>query len=168
MKRLLIVISTGEASSPGWEPAQQGVAQPIKPRKGRKPKRRELVFWLSTKELGVIQSQTIRSSFTVDGVRLFCDSESDSFIVQSRHQIFHRTEDIDEALVVFEGLCLEDGPTRTHARRLIAESRRNKRHTMTSLAAWERTVIEHARRRSEGLRPVICGSKGSVTKWVSR
>ncbi len=33
VKRLLIVISTGEASSPGWEPAQQGVAQPIKPRR---------------------------------------------------------------------------------------------------------------------------------------
>ena len=31
VKRLLIVISTGEASSPGWEPAQQGGAQLEKP-----------------------------------------------------------------------------------------------------------------------------------------
>ena len=44
MKRLLIVISAGEASSPGWEPAQQGVAQPIKPRRRGQTQASQVAF----------------------------------------------------------------------------------------------------------------------------
>lgn len=108
---------------------------------------------------------TIRSSFSLEGVRLTCDRIGDSFVVQSRWQRFHKTPDIHEALVVFEGLCLEELPGRDHTKRLVREARRNKRSQFTSLAAWERRVIECARRRAEGLVPVICGRKSAVELW---
>lgn len=69
--------------------------------------------------------------------------------------------------MVFEGLCLELDPTRAHAKRLVLEARRIRRSQFTNLAAWERRVIECARRRAEGLRPVMCGRKGAVETWVS-
>lgn len=87
-------------------------------------------------------------------------------MVRSRWQKFHATPDIHEALAVFEGLCLEHLPSKAQARFLVTEARRNVRPRFRSNAAWERRVIECARRRSEGLRPVICGSKGAVEAWV--
>lgn len=109
---------------------------------------------------------TIRSGFSIAGVRLVCDEVGNQFLVQSRWQRFHKTDDIHEALAVFEGLCLEEHPTKKHTKRLVTEARRNIRTRFASNAGWERRVIECARRRSEGLVPVICGSKGSVEKWV--
>lgn len=109
---------------------------------------------------------TIRSGFSINGTRMFCEEVSDGFEVVSRYQRFHKTKDIHEALAVFEGLCLEDAPTRAHARYLTIESRRNIRTRFFVPALWEKRVIECARRRSEGLRPVTCGSKGAVEKWV--
>ena len=108
----------------------------------------------------------IRSGFAIEGVRLFCEeSKTSNFDVVSRWQRFHRCTDIHEALAVLEGLCLEYHPTKAHAKRLVLEARRNKRHQFPSLAAWERRVIECARRRSEGLVPFLCGSKHSVEDW---
>lgn len=109
---------------------------------------------------------TIRSSFTPGGVRMFCEDSDGVFNVQTRWQRLHRTADIHEALAVFEGLCLEDNPSKAHAKRLVLEARRNIRTRFSSNAAWERRVIECARRRAEHLVPVICGSKGAVEKWV--
>lgn len=115
-----------------------------------------------------MQAGTIRSGFSLEGVRLTCDQIGDVFVVQSRWQRFHKTPDIHEALVVFEGLCLEELPGRDHTKRLVHEARRNKRSQFTCPAAWERRVIECARRRAEGLAPIICGSKGSVEKWLPK
>lgn len=109
---------------------------------------------------------TIRSGFSIEGVRLECNEQGAAFVVQSRWQRFHRTADIHEALVVFEGLCLEEHPTKAHTKRLVIEARRNRRTRFSTNAAWERRVLECARRRSEGLVPVICGSKGAIEKWV--
>ena len=109
---------------------------------------------------------TIRSGFCIEGTRLFCEESEGSFLIASRWQRFHKTGDVHEALAVFEGLCLEDSPTKAHAKRLVQEARRNIRSRFSGNAAWERRVIECARRRSEGLRPVICGSKGSIESWV--
>lgn len=109
---------------------------------------------------------TIRSGFPVEGPRLFCEEVAGGgFEVISRWQTFHKTRDIHEALAVFEGLCLEEHPTRAHAGRLVHEARRNRRNRFTNNAAWESRVIECARRRAEGLVPVICGSKGAVERW---
>lgn len=110
--------------------------------------------------------EIIRSGFSVEGVRLMCECRDGSFIVESRWQSFHASRCIHEALVVFEGLCLEDYPTKQHAVLLVREARRIRRSRMTSNAAWERRVIECARRRAEGLRVVIGGSKGGVEAWV--
>ncbi len=110
---------------------------------------------------------TLRSGYAINGQRMFCDERPDGkFQVASRYQRFHKTADLDEALVVFEGLCLEEAPTREHAQRLVLEARRNRRSRFTSLAAWERRVLECARRRAEGLVPRIMGSKGSVEAWL--
>ena len=115
---------------------------------------------------------TIRSSYTIDGVRLFCDAIDSAqrtvFEVRSRWQWFHRSASIHEALAVFEGLCFEDGPTRRHAKNLVIEARRNRINRFTSRAAWERRVIECARRRSDGLVPVIGGSHGAIEIWKPR
>ena len=92
---------------------------------------------------------TIRSGFSCEGPRLFCEETEGGFEVISRYQRFHKTADIYEALVVFEGLCLEDLPTRNHAKRLVLEARRNRRHRFTDNTAWEKRVIECARRRAE-------------------
>lgn len=109
---------------------------------------------------------TIRSGFPVEGPRLFCDEIEDGFEVVSRYQRFHKCRDLYEALAVFEGLCLEVHPSREHAKRLVLEARRLRRTRFFNNATWERRVIECARRRAEGLRPVICGSKGAVEVWV--
>lgn len=111
--------------------------------------------------------ETIRSNYSIEGVRLFCLTRGAEFEVSSRWQTFHRSTDIHEALAVFEGLCFEDWPTKRHTKWLVREARRNRRNRFTSNAAWEARVIECARRRSEGLVPVICGSKGSLENWVS-
>lgn len=107
----------------------------------------------------------IRSSFSIDGVKLVCEAENGEFLVYSRWQRFYRSRSIDEALTVFEGLCQETLPTKAHTKRLMTEMRRNRRHQFVSGAAWERRVIECARRRAEGLVPRLCGSKGSVEDW---
>lgn len=112
--------------------------------------------------------EVIRSGFCIEGVRLFCHQEGGVFVVSSRWQRFHSVSDIHEALLVFEGLCLEEWPTKAHTKRLVLEARRNRRACFVSLAGWERRVIECARRRAEGLTPVICGSKGAVEKWVPK
>jgi hypothetical protein len=110
----------------------------------------------------------IRSSYSVCGTYLECAEQKDGrFFVQSRWDIFHRTSDIHEALAVFEGLCFEDGPSKAHAKRLANEARRIKRNDSASPAGWEWDVIKSARKRAEGMRPVICGSKGSTVKWVA-
>jgi len=109
--------------------------------------------------------ENIRSSFSAGGVRLFCEAIGGQFVVYSRWQQFHRTEDIHEALAVFEGLCFEKYPSKAHARHLVREARRNNRLRSTSNAAWEWRVIRCAWRRSSGLVPKICGSKASVEVW---
>lgn len=73
------------------------------------------------------QLETIRSGFSVEGVRLSCDHFEGRFFVQSRWQVFHRTKNIDEALMVFEGLCLEDYPVKARAKQLVDEYRRNQK-----------------------------------------
>lgn len=113
------------------------------------------------------KAATIRSGFPVEGPRLFVEEmDNGVFEVASRWQRFHKTDNLDEALVVFEGLCLEINPGRTHARNLVHEARRLRKSRFAIPAQWERRVIECARRRSEGLVPVICGSKGALEHWV--
>lgn len=112
--------------------------------------------------------ETIRTGYCIAGTRMLCQYGNDRFVVQSRWQVFHRTADIHEALAVFEGLCLEEHPTKRHTRFLVREARRNRRSRFRSNATWERRVIECARRRGEGLMPVICGSKGAIEHWVPR
>lgn len=110
--------------------------------------------------------ETIRSSYSIEGVKLFCNYINGVFVVESRWQRFHSTADINEALAVFEGLCMEELPTKQQAKYLILEARRNHRNMFVSLAAWEKRVIECALRRCDGLALTISGSKGAVEVWA--
>lgn len=112
--------------------------------------------------------EIIRSSWSIEGVALFChfNEAKRQFEVSSRWQHFWTSQDIYEALVVFDGLCMELYPTKEHTKRLIKEARRNLRRRFTCINQWHARVIECALRRSEGLVPRICGSKGSIEAWV--
>ena len=111
-------------------------------------------------------TEIIRSGFPIEGPRLFCEFNGRFFLVQSRFQRYHKTPDIHEALVVFEGLCQVEFPMRRHAKSLIVEARRNQRFRFVNICEWEKRVLECAKRRDEGFRPLICGSKCSLEKWI--
>jgi hypothetical protein len=112
--------------------------------------------------------ETIRSSWSIEGEPMFCEynEAKKQFEVSSRWLNFFKTPDIYVALVIFDGLCMEDYPTKEHTKRLVHEARRNKRQRFSSNMGWHSRVIECALRRAEGLVPRICGSKGSVEKWI--
>lgn len=108
----------------------------------------------------------IRSSIGVCGTRIYCEATPTGYDVYIRWAKIHRTDDIDEALAVFEGLCLHDVPSRKSKKNLVLEARRHRRSAFANMAAWEAYVIENARRRDEGLRPVYRGK--NVIEWVTK
>jgi len=120
---------------------------------------------ISRKSINSVDGELIRSSFTIGGVPLFCFFKNGKFEVCSRWQRFHLISDINEALVVFEGLCFTDVPSRTSAKNLIIESRRNLRRSFQSITKWHNRVIDCAIKRDDGFKLKICGSKSSLEHW---
>lgn len=120
------------------------------------------------KSINSTDGELIRSSFSLNGVPLFCFYKNGKFEVCSRWQKFHLITDIYEALAVFDGLCFTDVPSRASAKNIIIEARRNKKRSFKTITQWHNRVISCAIKRDDGFVLRICGSKGSIESWVKK
>lgn len=110
---------------------------------------------------------TIRSSFTPDGQRVTLEEVDGGFRVSTRWNwvtpTIARYEDAAEAFDVIE-FC--EGDLRKVAREVLHEMRRVPRAARTGSPMQQiMMLLTNAEKRISGLRPRICGSKGSVVVW---
>lgn len=115
-------------------------------------------------------SEVLRSSFNVDGTRIFMiyDSEKQKYRLATRWYWLTSFETIHQACDAFEALELLSGDEKSLAKWLKVEVLRNPRSREANPNAMSRIngLISNVERRISGLRPQICGSKGSVVHWV--
>jgi hypothetical protein len=115
--------------------------------------------------------ETLRSSFTCDGVRIFLihDAPTKTFRIGTRWYWLNSFESVWDACDAFEALQLMEGDEKLILRALKTEIMRNPRTRYSfHRIGMERVnyLISCAEKRLQGLRPVSCGSKGSVIRWV--
>lgn len=116
--------------------------------------------------------ETLRSGFTPDGqcVFLFFDAVRNTYRIATRWQWLGRFDSIWDACDAFEAVELMEGDLKKASKLAKIEIKRVPRHVFGSnRSAMTRInyLLNGIERRLAGLRPVICGSKGSVEKWVS-
>lgn len=113
---------------------------------------------------------TLRSGFTIDGQRVFLefDAARRSYRLATRWAWLAEFPTLADAAEVFEAIEFCEGDLRKAARILKAEALRLPRHRLICTTAMDRTweLLECLEHRQAGRRPVYCGSKGSVIKWV--
>lgn len=118
-------------------------------------------------------TEILRSSVTPDGQRVFLefDNSTREYLLSTRWARLAKLGDIHDACVAFEALEFMEGDLRPVAKAIKADIRRvpnsafgSKGHIGMGRVNY---LINCVERRLAGLRPVRCGSKGSVEKWVS-
>jgi hypothetical protein len=116
--------------------------------------------------------ETLRNSFTCEGVRIFLvyDAPKRVYRLATRWYWLVSFESVWDACDAFEALELMEGDERQICRILKSEIKRvpryvfgKSRYTMGRI----NYLINSAERRFQGLRPIRCGSKGSVERWVA-
>lgn len=117
-----------------------------------------------------MSAETLRSSFNVDGTRIFLiyDSEKQLYRLATRWYWLTSFETIYQACDAFEALELLSGDEKSLAKWLKVEVLRNPRSRQANPSAMTRIndLISNVERRMSGLRPQICGNKGSVVRWI--
>lgn len=116
-------------------------------------------------------TETLRSSVTPDGQRVLLefDATRGTYRIATRWTWLSEFPTLAEAADVFEALEFCEGDLRHAARVLKAEASRLPRQMSKAMdpnalsRTWE--LINCLEKRLAGLRPMICGSKGSVTVW---
>lgn len=115
--------------------------------------------------------ETLRSSFNCDGTRLFLifDAHARLYRLATRWYWLSSFNSIWDACDAFEALELMEGNEQQLARTIKAEIKRVPRHVFGSARNRMGRInylINSVERRVQGLRPVRCGSKGSVERWI--
>ena len=115
--------------------------------------------------------ETLRSSITTDGQRvfLFFDETRGLYRLATRWSWLASFDSVWDGCDAFEALEMMEGDLRQAARAIKREISRVPRHRFGSKRnSMGRTnyLIDSVIKRLSGLRQVICGSKGAITKWV--
>jgi len=114
--------------------------------------------------------ETLRSSFTPDGQRVFLefDSESKVYRIATRWAWLISLDNIQDACDAFEAIEMMEGDLRQFAKLAKSEINRVQRHHFVAPQSMARInyLINSIERRLAGLRPIRTGSKGSVESWV--
>ncbi|HBP1602199.1 TPA: hypothetical protein L5U90_003302 [Pseudomonas aeruginosa] len=115
--------------------------------------------------------ETLRSSYNCDGTRLFLifDAKARLYRLATRWYWLSSFDSIWDACDAFEALELMEGNEQQLARTLKTEIKRVPRHVFGSARNRMGRInylINSVERRVQGLRPVRCGSKGSVERWI--
>ena len=114
--------------------------------------------------------ETLRSSVTPDGQRVFLvfDEDKSQYRLATRWIWLAGFDSVWDACDAFEALEMMEGDLRASSKKIKTEIARIPRHF--DLLRNKATRISHlvtcAEKRINGLRPLSCGSKGSVTKWI--
>lgn len=115
-------------------------------------------------------TETIRSSFTPDGQRVFLlfDVERGIYRIATRWSWLTQFDNIWDACDAFEAVELMEGDLRKVAKLAKSEIARVPRHHFVRAISMSRIVylVNSIERRLAGLRPIRTGSKGSVEAWV--
>lgn len=118
-----------------------------------------------------MNTETIRSSFTPDGQRVFLefDAERQVFRIGTRWAWLVSFGSIWDACDAFEAIEMMEGDLRKVAKMAKAEVGRVPRHQFVAPQSMGRInyLINSIERRLAGLHPIRTGSKGSVETWVS-
>lgn len=133
------------------------------------PCRRQPFFLLELNRREVNHMHTIRSTYTPDGQRLELNECGDGFAIFTRWQkITRHFERLPDAIAAFEVLEFCEGDLHRIYRQSVSVELARTRAGMVSGSAMSRTlqVLKDVERRETGMRPLSCGSKGSVIKWV--
>lgn len=112
----------------------------------------------------------IRSTYTPDGQRLELNEVDGGFAIFTRWQrITRHFSRIQDAIAAFEVMEFCEGDLYAIWRRSIAVELARTRAYVVIGKAMARTwqVLVDVERREVGLRPVACGSKASVIKWIA-
>lgn len=113
---------------------------------------------------------TIRSTYTPDGQRLELVEVDGGFVINTRWQRITRPlQRIQDAVAAFEVLEFCEGDLHAIYRRSVVVELARTRASMVAGSAMARAwqVLADVERREAGLRPVPCGSKASVIKWIA-
>lgn len=116
-------------------------------------------------------TETIRSSFTPDGQRVFLefDAERNVYRIATRWAWLVSFDNIWDACDAFEAIELIEGDLRKSAKLAKSEIGRVPRHHSAAPQSMGRInyLVNCIERRLAGLRPIRTGSKGSVECWVA-
>jgi len=115
--------------------------------------------------------ETLRNSFTTDGQRVFLmfDESRGLYRLATRWAWLSSFDSIWDACDAFEAVEFMEGDLRHVSKISKSEISRVPRHRFGSRRGTMSRInylINCIERRIAGLRPVICGSKGSVEKWI--
>jgi hypothetical protein len=116
----------------------------------------------------IMSQETLRSGFTPDGQKVFLIFDGQHYRLATRWIWLDRFLSIWDACDAFEALEMMEGDLRASSKKIKTEIARIPRHF--DLLRNKATRISHlvtcAEKRINGLRPLSCGSKSSVTKWI--
>ena len=118
-----------------------------------------------------IEMETIRSGFTTDGQRVFIlfETERRLYMVATRWQWLASFDNVWDACDAFEAIEMMEGNLRVAAKFAKSEICRMPRREFGRQRATMARInylINSIERRISGLRPIRCGSKGAVEKWI--
>lgn len=122
--------------------------------------------------MGQEQTETLRSSFMLDGARIFLvhDEARRSFRIGTRWYWLLEFDNVWDACDAFEALEMsEPSDHKELARWMRVEIQRNPRSRSSRRGRSHGRIVDlvlSIERRLSGLRPVTCGRKSSLTKWV--
>lgn len=115
-------------------------------------------------------TETLRSSFTADGQRIFLQYEPQCsrYRLATRWSWLADFDNVRDACDAFEALELMEGDLKRIARLAKAEIARVPRHRFVQPNSMGRInyLIRCVERRVAGLRPIRTGSKGAVESWI--
>lgn len=111
-------------------------------------------------------SAIIRSTFNLSGDRLKCIEKQIKgktvFVVQNNFQIYYKSEDIDNALIIFEALALEEKYDESYVNLIDKEIKLNPRYRYDSEKIWYQTIFRFVSNQMRGLRRI---NTGKLITW---
>lgn len=119
----------------------------------------------------VKRTETLRSSFSLDGLRIFLEYDQDrnEFRLATRWRWLSKFDNVHDACDAFEALELIEGDEIRAATLIKKEIARVPRHRFGNAGRDMRRInylINCVERRLAGLRPIRTGSKGAVECWI--
>jgi len=113
--------------------------------------------------------EILRSGYTPDGQRIFLmfDHALGEYQIATRWAWLGKFASFAAAAEVFEAVEFAEGDLRQFARYVKSEAKRVPASRFAADKAMSRAwfLFECAVKRAAGLRPIYCGSKGSVIDW---